>query len=190
MELADARAAWSEVYNAYQNTNPPNLCPGQASQIALLVKRWVETKDPSLMDALISYCHQKSLPILPETLKYVNAAMQKRIRDGSSGTKAFRSAAKQALLEEMAKMIYHGATFARAAELAAYASHKHFSFNFKASTLERAYAKQREALERFADLVCGNPNLTEEEAKERASQWRAIIEQPLDVPQDIKGARR
>jgi hypothetical protein len=116
--------------------------------------------------------------------------MQKRIRDASSGTKAFRDAARGRLLEEMAKLIYHGATVDRASELAAYASHGDYPFRFKASTLIKAYAKDRDRLTRFATEVCGGDHLTKDEAEAIAAGWRAIINQPLVVSPEIKGEVR
>lgn len=183
----DPHDAWRVVYDAYRAANPPNLLPEHLSQVGVFASQWVETKDPSVMDGAISYCYQNELPILPELLEYVHAAMQKRIADGSAGTKAFKKAAKQRILEEMAKLVYHGASIRRAAQLGAYAAHFNLRYPMKASSLEKEYTKKREYLDKFARTIFEANCFTDAERQKKAAEWRKVIEAEVLIPEEIVG---
>ena len=181
---------YSKIYWAYINANPPNSLPGQAAQIGSIAMKWVESRDTSFMDAAISYCHQLKLPILPELLECVHAAMIVRINDGNSPKKAFAYSARERLLEEMAKLIYHGATLPRAAEMASYISHTQGAHPMKASTLEKEFPKHRD---RFADLLrilFEDPHLTDIEKAEIRQNYETSIRTKFVLTDDMKGERR
>lgn len=190
MTEQDELNAWRVVRDAYREAMPPNLLPEHLSQLGVFGTQWLKTKDPSVMDGAISYCHQHKLPILPELLEYVHAAMQKRIADGTAGTKAFRQSAKQRVLEEMAKLTYHGASLRRAAELGAYIAHFKIGYPMKASSLEKEFSKDRKRLENFAMSVFEEAGLSEDEKMQTAALFKGAIEASLDIPDEIIGDRR
>lgn len=182
--------AWRAIRDAYRNNMPPNLLPEHLSQLGSFGVRWLKTKDPSVMDAAINFCHRHKLPVLPELLKHVHDAMQKRIKDGTSGTKAFKQAAKQRILEDMAKFVFHGASIRRAAELGAYTAHFIIKYPMKASTLEKDYSKQRQALENFAKSAFEDDMFSDAENEQLAAKYREIIESNTLIPEEIIGDRR
>ncbi len=182
--------AWRSVRDAYREAMPPNLCPEHLCQLGVFGVQWLKTKDPSVMDGAISYCHQHKLPILPELLEHVHAAMQKRLADGTSGTKAFKQSAKQRILEEMAKLVYHGASIRRAAELGAYIAHFKIGYPMKASTLEKDFSKHKVSLIDFAKSVFEDACFSEETKRLAAAQFQAAIDSDLEIPEDIIGDRR
>jgi hypothetical protein len=181
---------FSKIYWAYINANPPNSLPGQAAQIGSIAMKWIETRDTSFMDAAISYCHQQKLPILPELLEHVHAAMIVRVNDGNSPKKAFAYSAREKLFEEMAKLIYHGATLPHAAELAAYYSHTETAFPMKASTLQKEYPKHSERLVKFTQLIFEDPRLTMDEVAETKRNFEAVIRRKFPLTKQMKGERR
>lgn len=187
MNERDKHNAWSEVYHAYCNDR---INPIHGNTLGGLAVQWLETRDPGLMDGAISYCHKNQLPILPELLEHVHAAMQKRIADGTSGKKAFKNSAKQTLLGEMAALIYHGATLQRAAEIAAYIAHFQINYPMKASTLEKAYTERRAELEAAAKERFTAGRFSKAEKEKTAELWRAAINIKLEIPQEIIGERR
>lgn len=176
--------------DAYREANPPNLRPEHLGQLGVFAVDWLKTKDPTVIDGAISYCYQNKLPILPELLEHVHAAMQKRIADGTSGTKAFKKAAKQRVLEEMAKLVYYGASIRCAAELGAYAAHFNLNYPMKASSLEKEYSKQRESLESFARTIFEDGGFSHAENEQVAAQFHAVIEADIVIPEEIIGDRR
>lgn len=190
MSQQEPHEAWRIVYDAYREAMPQNLLPQHLGQLGAFASEWLKTKDPSIMDGAISYCHINALPILPELLVYVHSAMQKRIADGTSGKKAFKHSAKQRVLEVMAKLVYHGASVRRAAEIGAYVSHFKISYPMKASSLEKEFSKQRQALMEFADQVFDSKLYTKEEYEKTTLMWQSIINANIEIPEEIIGDRR
>jgi hypothetical protein len=182
--------AWRAVRDAYREAKPPNLRLEHLSQLGVFGTDWLQTKDPSVMEGAISYCHQHKLPILPELLEHVHAAMQKRIADGTSGTKAFKQSAKQRVLEEMAKFIYHGASLPRAAELGAYIAHVKFRYPMKASTLEKEFPNHKIRLSKLTQYIFEDPHITQAERAETKQQYEAVLSQNFLLTKDMKGERR
>jgi hypothetical protein len=181
---------WSKIYWAYINANPPNSLPGQAAQIGSIAMKWVETRDTSFMDGAISYCHQKKLPILPELLEHVHAAMIVRVNDGNSPKKAFAYSARERLFEEMAKWIYHGATLSHAAELAAYYSHTETAFPTKASTLQKEYPKHSVRFVKFTQQIFEGTHITEDQLAETKRNFQDVLNRKFPLTKEMKGERR
>jgi len=181
---------WRVVRDAYRNAMPPNLRPEHLIQLGSFAVEWLNGKDPSVMDGAICYCYEHKLPILPELLEHVHAAMQKRHADGTSGKKAFKNSAKQRVLEEMAKLVYHGASIRRSAELGAYAAHFKYKYPMKASSLEKEYSKQRESLESFARTIFEDQGLSDADKERTAVHFREVIEADILIPEEIVGDRR
>jgi hypothetical protein len=190
MTEQDELQAWRVVRDAYRKAVPPNLMPEHLSQLGVFATDWLKTKDPSVMDGAISYCHQHKLPILPELLEHVHAAMQKRIVDGTAGTKAFKQSAKQRVLEEMAKLIFHGASLRRASELGAYIAHFTIGYPMKASTLEKEYPKHRVRLAKFTQDIFEDPHITDDERAETKRQYESVLSQKFPLTEDMIGERR
>lgn len=151
---------------------------------------WVKTGDPSYMDMAIAYCHRERLPILPELLDFVNEAMEKRLADGTSGTRAFRHGAKQHYLEEMSKFVYHGATVRRAAELLAFYSYTEVGVPMRASTLEKEFSRRRGEFDWYTKKIFDDPRLTDEEKRKTALAFKEIIETEYPITPDMIGERR
>jgi hypothetical protein len=171
---------------------------GIDAPIKAMVKGWLETKDPSFMDAVIEYCHAKEIPILPEVVQHLNDAMKKRIEDGSSTRKAFKLRQKKFLFIEMAKLMHYGATLSRAAELAAYHSFLHHSAPFKASTLETQYPKHRNEYDKMMEVLFDKDIYEKKMSTEQGREDLAYIEQhyldlinsDINIPEEVIGSRR
>lgn len=90
----------------------------------------------------------------------------------------------------MAKLVYHGASIRRAAELGAYIAHFAIKYPMKASTLEKDYSKQRMSLESFARTIFESDMISDAEKAQSASVWRAMNILDIEIPEEIIGDRR
>lgn len=186
---SEERKVWSLISLELDFSDKPL---SELGNIALHARRWIETKNPHHIDAAFLICRKHGIappPTLLRLMADVAATRFSGLEQAGTGKRIRDDAIQAQALQMICCLHIAGASVELAASKAArYIADAGLGKTYKASTLERVYAKK------FRN---SDPSLESEmrSAMERAPEawrqtWARLLHELPEADDDLKGNRR